>query len=201
MRFFRYLNREPEQSSDMTVIIGLGNPEKDYSGTRHNVGFDVINTLSEELKIPIDRSKHRAHLGMGARGNKKIILAKPTTYMNLSGECAREVLRFYKLTPQSVIIIYDDCDIALGSVRIRERGSAGGHNGIKSLIYHLNTDEFIRIRVGIGARPPKMPLDKYVLSRFDKDEQEQLSQGINQAVSATISILDENAVTAMNKFN
>ena len=196
--------QETENSGahNMKFIIGLGNPGKDYDGTRHNIGFEVIGKIADELKIDINKAKHRAHSGEGFLGpGRKIVLVRPQTYMNRSGESVRDILHFYKRTTSDIIVVYDDCDIPLGQVRIRERGSAGTHNGMKSIIYQLETDEFIRIRVGIGEKPPRMDLANFVLSRFGKHEIDSAAQGVEKASEAAISIVREGATTAMNKYN
>lgn len=185
----------------MLVIIGLGNPEKDYRWTRHNVGFEVINKLAYDWGIEINRAKFRAHFGEGTRAGQKVLLAKPQTFMNLSGESVREILHFYKLTPESLIVIYDDTALDLGCVRVRESGSAGGHNGMKNILYQLGTDAFVRVRVGIGAKPPGYDLADYVLSRFKKEEQESMVDGISLAGDAVELILKEGAASAMNRYN
>jgi len=185
----------------LKVIAGLGNPEKDYKGTRHNVGFETINKLSFDNNIPINRAKFRAHFGEGRLAGQKVLLAKPQTYMNLSGESIRDILNFYKLTPESLIVIYDDVDLPLGDIRIRERGSAGSHNGLKNIIYQLETDEFIRIRIGIDPKPPGWDLADYVLSRFSKEEAKAAIDGIAKAAEAVESLLSEGAAFSMNKFN
>jgi len=185
----------------MKFIIGLGNPGKDYAGTRHNIGFEVVDKLAIDLGIDINKAKHRAHLGEGCLGAHKIMLVKPQTYMNLSGESVRDVLRFYKREPSDIIVVYDDCDLALGQIRIRERGSAGTHNGMKSIIYQLDSDEFIRVRVGIGNKPPRMELSNYVLGRFAKHELDDAIAGIERAALAAVTTIKEGAIAAMNKSN
>jgi len=195
---------EPDNSgvNDMKFIIGLGNPGKDYDGTRHNIGFEAIDKLASDLKIDINRAKFRAHFGEGFLApGRKVVLVKPQTYMNRSGESVRDILHFYKRTASDIIVVYDDCDIPLGQVRIRERGSAGTHNGMKSIIYQLETDEFIRIRVGIGEKPPRMDLANFVLSRFGKHEIDSAVAGVEKAAEAAICIVRENATAAMNKYN
>jgi len=182
-------------------IIGLGNPGRDYAGTRHNIGFEVIDRLAGELRIDINRAKFRAHYGEGFLGTQKIVLVKPQTYMNLSGESVRDMLHFYKRTPADIMVVYDDCDLQLGQIRIRERGSAGTHNGMKSLIYQLDTDEFVRIRVGIGNKPARMELASFVLSKFTKQEQEEAAFSVIKAADAALAVLREGATSAMNKFN
>lgn len=185
----------------MKLVAGLGNPEKDYKGTRHNVGFEVINKLSYDHRIEINKAKFRAHLGEGLLCGQKIMLAKPQTFMNLSGESIRDIMGFYKLSKEDIIVIYDDIDIPVGEIRIREKGSAGSHNGMKNIIYQLDTDEFLRIRVGIGAKPQAWDLADYVLSKFKKEEQDGIVEGITKAGDAVERILKEGSVSAMNRYN
>ncbi len=185
----------------MTIIIGLGNPEKDYKGTRHNVGFEAINKLAYDHNIDINRAKFRAHFGEGRIGSEKVMLVKPQTFMNLSGESVRDILEYYKLSTENIIVIYDDIDIDIGQVRIREKGSAGSHNGMKNIIERLNTDEFLRIRIGIGNKPDNWDLADYVLSRFNKTETEDIINGITKATVAVGDIISNGSAYAMNKFN
>ena len=154
----------------MFLIVGLGNPGKEYDGTRHNIGFEVINFIANKYNIDVNRSKFKGVIGEGFIGNEKVILLKPTTYMNLSGESIREVINFYKIDDSGIIIIYDDISLEVGKLRIREKGSAGGHNGIKSIIAHLGGDVFPRIKIGVGQ--PKGDLVSHVLGRFNKEEEE-----------------------------
>ncbi len=185
----------------MTLVFGLGNPEKDFKGTRHNVGFETINKLAYDFNIDINRAKFKAHSGEGMISAHKAMLIKPQTYMNLSGESVREFLAFYKLTPKDIIVIYDDIDIPLGQIRIRERGSAGTHNGMRNIVERLNTDEFPRIRIGIGEKPPRMDLGDFVLSHFKKDEMDKIIEGITKAGDAVSDILLNGVTFAMNKYN
>jgi PTH1 family peptidyl-tRNA hydrolase len=185
----------------MRLIVGLGNPEKDYKYTKHNTGFEVINKLAFDLKLPLSKSKFRSQIGEGMLFGEKIILAKPQTYMNNSGESIRDLMRYQNLSKENLIIIYDDINLPLGGIRIRKKGSAGGHNGMKNIIYHLETDEFIRVRVGIGLKPPEMILHDYVLSRFKKNEMESFIDGVTRAGDAILSILSEGVDAAMNKYN
>ena len=185
----------------MTVLAGLGNPEKEYKNTRHNIGFEVIDKISRDHKIAISRSKFRTRYGEGTIDGLKVALVKPQSYMNLSGECLRDVLKFFKLTPEDLIVIYDDADIAPGEIRVRERGSAGGHNGMKNVICHLGTEEFVRVRVGIGKSPGDAPLRDYVLGRISADGAEQLSEGVAKAAEAVRVILTDGSAAAMNRFN
>lgn len=184
----------------MNIIIGLGNPEKTYKGTRHNIGFEVINKLSYDYDIEINKAKFKAHIGEGIIAGKKVILVKPQTYMNLSGESVNEILKFYKLKAENIVVIYDDITLPLGTVKIRERGSAGGHNGIKNIIYHLETEEFLRIKVGIDA-PRNCILTDYVLGKFKENEIEYMILGATKATDAIYGILKEGVSNAMNVFN
>ena len=185
----------------LIIIAGLGNPEKNYKNTRHNMGFEVVNKLSYDYNIEINRAKFKAHFGEGRMCGKKVMLVKPQTYMNLSGESIRSILSYYKQKPGSLIVVYDDVDLAPGVIRVRERGSAGSHNGMKNIIYQLETDEFIRVRVGIGRNPDKMPLEAYVLEKIKKEEAKPLIDGITKAGEAVCAILNEGAVFAMNMYN
>ena len=142
----------------MFVIAGLGNPGKEYAGTRHNVGFGALDELADKYRISVDTGKHKALIGKGIIEGEKVILVKPLTYMNLSGDSLREVLDYYKLPPERLLVIYDDINLDVGQLRIREKGSAGGHNGMKSIIARVGSDAFPRIRVGVGAKPPRMSI-------------------------------------------
>ena len=186
----------------MFIIVGLGNPTPEYEGTRHNVGFEVIDALARKYNIDVDTKKHRAYIGKGMIEGQKVILAKPQTYMNLSGESVRSLLDYYKVDEeQELLVIYDDISLDPGQLRIRLKGSAGGHNGIKNIIAHLGTQEFPRIKVGVGARPPKMDLADYVLGHFSKEEQEQMKEGYEHAVCAVKEIVTGNIEAAMNEYN
>ncbi|MGL5151975.1 MAG: aminoacyl-tRNA hydrolase [Clostridium sp.] len=183
----------------MYLIVGLGNPGKEYDNTRHNIGFEVIDNISKEYNIELNRVKFKGVCGEGFIANKKVILLKPNTYMNLSGESIREVVDFYKLTEEEVIVIYDDISLEVGTLRIREKGSAGGHNGIKSTIAHLGTQVFPRIKVGVGQ--PKGDLVKHVLGRFSKQENEILEESVEAVVKAVETMVRNDVKEAMNKFN
>jgi PTH1 family peptidyl-tRNA hydrolase len=165
----------------MRIIVGLGNPENSYKGTRHNVGFETINKLAYDHDIEINRSKFRAHFGEGRIAGQKVMLVKPQTYMNLSGESVRDLLAYFKFGPEKIVVLYDDTAFDLGQVRVRRQGSDGGHNGIKSLIYQLETLEFDRVRIGIGSKPPGWELSDYVLSRFAKSEFDDMVGGVTRA--------------------
>ena len=185
----------------MFLIVGLGNPEEKYSNTRHNMGFDVINQLSKECDIKVSKSKFDAFYGMGEINGKKIILVKPQTYMNLSGESVIKFKKFYKISNKNIIVIYDDIDLKLGDIRLKAKGSSGSHNGMKSVVENLNTEEFIRIRVGIGSPDNKEDIINYVIGQIPKREREILDQSILKAKNSVIEILDNGIDIAMNKFN
>lgn len=185
----------------MKIIVGLGNPTREYEGTRHNVGFSVIYALSDAYDISVDTKKHKALIGKGFIGGEKVILAMPMTYMNLSGESVRELKDYYKCDNEDIIVIYDDISLAIGRLRLRKKGSAGGHNGIKSIISHLGTEEFPRIKIGIGEKPAKMDLADYVLGRFSKEEQPVIRESAALAAKAVSCILTDGMDAAMNKFN
>lgn len=185
----------------MKIIVGLGNPTREYEGTRHNVGFSVIYNISDTYGIRVDTKKHKALIGKGIIGGEKVILAMPQTYMNLSGESVRELLDYYKCTNEDLIVIYDDISLDVGKLRLRAKGSAGGHNGIKNIISHLGTDVFDRIKVGVGEKPARMDLADYVLGRFSKEEQPVIRESAEKATKAVETIITENMASAMNKFN
>jgi PTH1 family peptidyl-tRNA hydrolase len=183
------------------VIAGLGNPGREYEKTRHNAGYDVLDVFAAENGIRVDRIKFKSMTGEGFIAGEKVLLIKPLTYMNKSGEAVREVLDFYKLDKSNLIILVDDIDIQFGSIRIRKRGSAGSHNGMKSIISHIGTDEFTRIKLGIGKNPEYYDLADYVLSKFSKEEREEIDKMIVRAAQATKMILTDGVDAAMNIFN
>ena len=186
----------------MFIIVGLGNPTPEYEGTRHNVGFEVIDALARKYNIDVDMKKHRAYIGKGMIEGQKVILAKPQTYMNLSGESVRSLLDYYKVDEeQELLVIYDDISLGVGQIRIRAKGSAGGHSGIKNIIAHLGGQVFPRIKVGVGEKPPKWDLADYVLGHFSKEEQEQMEEGYEHAVCAVKEIVTGNIEAAMNEYN
>ena len=187
---------------DMYIIAGLGNPGKQYAQTRHNVGFDTIDILADKYNISVDTKKHKALCGKGMIEGQKVVLAKPQTFMNLSGESVRELVDFYKIDPEEeLIVIYDDIDLEPGQLRIRKKGSAGGHNGIKDIIRRLGTEKFIRIRVGVGAKPKDWDLADFVLGHFSDSDRKLVDEGINDAAEAVEMILSEGVDAAMNKYN
>ena len=186
----------------MFIIAGLGNPGLRYEGTRHNAGFAVIDALADKYHISVDGRKARAYIGKGIIGGSKVILAKPQTYMNLSGESLRGLTDYYKIdVERELLVIYDDISLSPGQIRIRKKGSAGGHNGIKNIIVHLGTQVFPRIKLGVGEKPREFDLADHVLSRFSKEEQKQMEEGCEKAVSAVELILEGEIEAAMNEYN
>ena len=183
----------------MYLIVGLGNPEPEYSNTRHNMGFSVINKLSEEYRISVEKNKFEALYGLGEIQGEKVILLKPQTYMNDSGRSIIQAKQFYKIETEKTIVIYDDVDIEVGQIRVRANGSANTHNGMKSVVQSLSTKEFPRIRVGIGK--PDIPIIDYVLQRLSMKERKELEVGIEKAERAVEEILQNGIVSAMNKYN
>ena len=186
----------------MTVIVGLGNPGDTYKGTRHNVGFETISKLAYDHNIKMRNYKRfRAELGEGTIARQRVLLVRPLTYMNLSGEAVRAILQFYKLSPTEIVVIYDDVSLPVGDIRVRERGGSNGQKGMINIIAQLNTEEFTRIRIGVGDKPPGWTLSDYVLSRFLKEEFDDMIKGITSAGDAVEIILKEGVINAMNKFN
>lgn len=184
----------------MFVIFGLGNPGRQYEGTRHNVGFNAIDYLAYKNRIVLNKIKHKAVLGQGLIHNQKVLLAKPQTFMNLSGRSVLEILNFYKIEPKDIIVIYDDMDIEIGKLRIRPKGSAGNHNGMKSIIYEIQSDDFLRIRIGIG-KPVYEDRVSYVLGRFSKEDRQSIDQAIQKAAAAVEMIIKDGMNAAMNRYN
>ena len=185
----------------MYLIVGLGNPEPEYSKTRHNMGFDVINKLSNKYEINVNKSKWKGLVGTGIIENEKVILLKPQTFMNLSGESIREVMYFYNLENKDIIIIYDDMDIEKGEIKVRKTGGPGSHNGMKSVIENLPNNRFKRVRVGIGKPENKSDMINYVIGKVSDEEQEILDKGTEKAKEAVIEIVKNGVDSAMNKFN
>ena len=185
----------------MYLIAGLGNPSRTYEGTRHNIGFTMIDAIGNKFGIDVTTKKHKALVGRGMIDGIRVILAKPQTYMNLSGESIREITDFYKIEPENIIIIYDDISLDVGQLRIRKKGSAGGHNGVKNIIAHLGTQEFPRIKVGIGNKPEGWDLADYVLSKYTKAEQEALEEASEGVIGAVKLMLMDDIEAAMNKYN
>ena len=186
----------------MFIIAGLGNPTLQYRGTRHNVGFDVIDTLADKYNIAVETRKSRALIGKGIIAGQKVLLVKPQTYMNLSGESIGELVSYYKVDEeQELLVIYDDVSLDVGQLRIRRKGSAGGHNGFKDIIRHLGTDVFPRIKIGVGEKPKGYDLADYVLGHFSREEREMMEEGYQKAAEAVEMILAGELDEAMNVFN
>lgn len=186
----------------MVIIAGLGNPDKKYEHTRHNTGFEVLDILSDKWGIKTDSAKFRSVTGTGNHKGEKILLLKPQTYMNLSGEAVAGAVNFYKADPASdLIVIYDDIDLPVGRIRIREEGSAGGHKGMKDIIERLGTESFVRVRVGVGAKPPEWDLADWVLSRFPSEDEDIMKEARERAADAVEDILSNGACHAMSGYN
>ena len=183
----------------MYLIVGLGNPGEEYKGTRHNVGFDAIDIISRKYNIEVNRAKFKGMYGEGFINGEKVMLLKPTTYMNLSGESISEIANFYKIPHEDIVVIYDDISLDIGKLRIRAKGSAGGHNGIKSIISCLGGDVFPRVKVGVGA--PKGSLVSHVLGKFSPEEREILDKALEASADAAVAIFMQDTNYAMNKFN
>lgn len=185
----------------MYLVVGLGNPGKDYANTRHNVGFDTVEVLAERNNIILSKLKFKSLYGEGTIGGQKVILVKPQTYMNNSGIAVRDIVDFYKIPVENIIVIVDDIDIGFADLRIRAKGSSGSHNGLKSIIYHLRDDNFPRIRIGIGQKHPEQDLSDFVLSRFSKEERIDIDVTIQRAAEAAETIVRDGVNQAMNEFN
>ena len=185
----------------MYLIVGLGNPEEDYSNTRHNMGFDTINKLAEQYNIKIEKKKFKGLYGTGTIESEKVILLKPQTFMNLSGESIKECMNFYKLSEKDLILIYDDIDINPGVIKIRKIGGPGTHNGMKSVIQNINTKNFTRIRVGIGVPENKNDLINYVIGAIPEEEKELLNKATTLAKNAIVDIIKNGVDNAMNQYN
>ncbi len=185
----------------MLLIVGLGNPGTEYEKTRHNMGFKAIDKLSEKYEIELTHSKFKGMYGTGIINGEKIILFKPYTYMNLSGEAVEQIVSFYKIDLKDIVVIYDDIDIDPGFIKVRKSGSPGSHNGMKSVTHCLNSQNFARVRIGTGKPEVGMDLIEYVIGAIDEEDIPKLENGINQAVEAVSMIIEENIDNAMNKYN
>ena len=191
-----------KEDNIMFVIAGLGNPDKKYEKTRHNVGFDVIDAMAKKYNVELTEKKHRALCGSGYIAGQKVLLVKPQTYMNLSGESIQAILNFYKLDAErDLLVIYDDISLAPGRIRVRAKGSAGGHNGIKNIIAMTGTQGFARIKIGVGEKPQGWDLADYVLGHFSKEERGLVEDAFTDAIEAAEMILMDDLAGAMNKFN
>ena len=185
----------------MYLIAGLGNPTREYEKTRHNVGFSVIDVLADKYNIDVSDRKHKALCGKGIIEGEKVLLLKPQTFMNLSGESVREIVNFYKIPQERFVVIFDDTSLPCGSVRIREKGSHGGHNGIRNIIDQMGTDVFNRIKVGIGEKPKGWDLADYVLAKFSPDDLPAMEEGMEKAVKGVELILSRGVAEAANRVN
>ena len=185
----------------MYLIVGLGNPEPEYSRTRHNMGFDVINVIAQKFEIEMTRTKFNGIYGSGTIEGEKVMLLKPQTFMNLSGQSIEAYVHFYKIPLQNVLVIYDDMDVKIGTIKVRKQGGPGTHNGAKSVIYELNSQEFPRIRVGIGKPIDEYDAIDYVTQKVEEDTYQNLKQGIQKAAEAVVRKKKKGIDAAMNKFN
>lgn len=191
-----------KEKNKMYIIVGLGNPTKEYEHTRHNVGFDTIDAIADKYGVLMGEKKHKAIIGKGYIAGQKVVLAKPQTFMNLSGESVRMLIDFYKIDEEcELIIIYDDISLQPGQLRVRKKGSAGGHNGIKNIIQHLGHDVFMRIKVGVGEKPKGWDLADYVLGHYAKDELPLMKEAFDQAASCVETMIVDGADQAMNLYN
>ena len=191
-----------KEGNTMYIITGLGNPGSKYAHTRHNVGFDAIDKLAEKYQIRIDTKKFKGEYGMGYIEGQKVILLKPQTYMNLSGECLQEMISYFKIDPEEeLIVLFDDISLNPGLIRIRKKGSAGGHNGIKNIILHCGTQNFKRVKIGVGEKPKNWDLADYVLSRFPDEERTLVEEAIEHTADAVKMMLMDEVEAAMNKYN
>ncbi|WP_066074268.1 aminoacyl-tRNA hydrolase [Neobacillus soli] len=185
----------------MKLIVGLGNPGKQYDQTRHNIGFEVIDGLASQFSIPLNQSKFKGLYGVGFYKGEKVLLLKPLTYMNLSGESIRAVMDYYQIELEDLLVIYDDLDLPVGKIRLRQKGSPGGHNGIKSTVAHLGTQQFNRIRIGIDRPHPGMNIPDYVLGRFRSEEQVLTQDAVKKSVGACEAWLEKPFLQVMNEYN
>ena len=185
----------------MFVIVGLGNPDKKYELTRHNIGFDVIDALADKYNISVKEKKHKALVGSGVIEGMKVLLVKPLTYMNLSGQSIKKYIDFYKIPLENVVVVYDDMNIEKGQTKVRKVGGPGTHNGAKSVVHELQSEEFVRIRVGIERPVENSEIIDYVIKPIDEEEYKKIEKGIEKAKDAIIEYLKNGIDSAMNKFN
>ena len=190
-----------KEAKILYIIVGLGNPGDKYEKTRHNVGFNVIDLLAKEYSIDVSKLKHKALIGEGRVGTEKVILVKPMTYMNLSGESVVDICNYYNIDLENLIVIYDDIDLDVGKIRIRKKGSGGTHNGMRSIIKCLGSNEFPRVRVGISKPKNGQDLADFVLSRFAKEDEKSLNESFENAVAAIDCAIRQDLDLAMNRYN
>lgn len=197
-----FFHRKPAGGPPEYIIAGLGNPGKKYETTRHNTGFMFIDVLADKLGVKVNKIQFKATTGIADINGHKCLLIKPSTFMNNSGESLREAVAFYKIPPEKVIVVFDDISLPCGKMRIRRKGSDGGHNGIKSIIYHLKSDMFPRIKMGVGEKPhPDYDLADWVLSSFNKDDIKLMREASEKACEAVELMVDDKIDAAMSKFN
>ncbi len=185
----------------MHIVAGLGNPGAPYANTRHNVGFDAVDHLAAEYRIVMNKVKHKALVGEGVIQGERVLLVKPQTYMNLSGDALHEILHFYKVPPAQLVVIYDDIDLPVGKLRIRPAGSAGTHNGMRSILSRIGTEAFPRVRIGVGKPPAGWALADFVLSRFSAEERKRIDEVVERVTAAIPAVLTAGAEAAMAKYN
>ena len=184
------------------LVVGLGNPGEKYENTRHNVGFLTVDQLADRANVPVQKLKHRALTNTAEVGGVRVLLMKPVTYMNLSGEAVGEAARFYKIPPDHVLVISDDVSLPIGKLRVRRGGSAGGHNGLKSIIQHLGTDQFPRVKIGVGEKPhPGYDMADWVLSKFTGEDLKTITEAVKRAADAAACVVKDGPDKAMNRFN
>ncbi len=197
-----FVKEKEEETGKMYVIAGLGNPEKKYFGTRHNVGFAVVDALADKYGIEFTETKFKAAYGKGRIGADRVILVKPLTYMNLSGEAIRPICDYFKIdSKEELIVISDDVELDAGNIRVRPKGSAGGHNGLKNIIAQLGHSEFNRVRVGVGKKPKEWDMVDWVLGHFEGEDAVNIKEGIDRAILAVEEIMTAGVDSAMNKYN
>ena len=201
MGLFERFRHQEAKGQEFYCIVGLGNPGRQYEETKHNVGFKVIDRLAEKYDIKVEKMKNKALIGDGYIRDKRVLLVKPQTYMNLSGESVREIVNFYKIPQERFVVIFDDISLAPGSVRIREKGSHGGHNGIRNIIDQMGTDQFYRIKVGIGEKPSGWDLADYVLGKFNEEDLPAMDEGMDKAVKGVELMLSRGIAEAANRIN
>ena len=185
----------------MRLIVGLGNPGREYAWTRHNLGWQVAAHLSELWGLPLNRQSHGALWGQGRVGSEGVILAQPTTYMNLSGRAVSALMAYFKLTPEDLVVVHDDLDVPLWRLKLTKQGGPGGHRGILDIMATLDTEEFLRVKLGIGRPPPHLPGEKYVLSHFPAEDADKVTQLVERAAQAVVTLLAEGLAAAQTRFH
>lgn len=199
--FQRRAEEHEGESASMKLVVGLGNPGKKYDRTRHNVGFEVIDKCQERLKIELNQSKFKGAFGFTRVGSEKVFLLKPLTYMNLSGEAIAPLMNYFKIDKEDLLVVYDDLDLPPGKIRLRQKGSHGGHNGIRSIIQQLGTDQFNRIRIGIGRPDPGIAVPDYVLGSFAPNDRQNIDESVERASKAVEAWVEKDFLKVMNDFN